>query len=139
MMVGTGRIINIGSMAGSIGLAGGAAYGATKAALASLAQAWAAEYSASGVRVNTVAPRGARDQLDRGRVGRCGTADVHDGTHLIKDLAWVFRFKATPAPIIERSEYIVAVGRLRAAGYRAGDGEAHWERFANLRSNTPRS
>jgi NAD(P)-dependent dehydrogenase (short-subunit alcohol dehydrogenase family) len=52
---GTGSIINIGSMAGSLGLAGGAAYGATKAALGSLAQAWAAEFSPSGVRVNTVA------------------------------------------------------------------------------------
>jgi NAD(P)-dependent dehydrogenase (short-subunit alcohol dehydrogenase family) len=51
----TGSIINIGSMAGSIGLAGGAAYGATKAALGSLAQAWAAEFGPSGVRVNTVA------------------------------------------------------------------------------------
>jgi short-subunit dehydrogenase len=36
---GTGSIINIGSMAGRVGLAGGAAYGATKAALGSLAQA----------------------------------------------------------------------------------------------------
>jgi NAD(P)-dependent dehydrogenase (short-subunit alcohol dehydrogenase family) len=53
---GSGSIINIGSMAGSIGLAGGAAYGATKAAVASLAQAWAAEFSPRGVRVNTVAP-----------------------------------------------------------------------------------
>src|SRR2546425_502599 len=52
---GAGSIINIGSMAGRIGLAGGAAYGATKAALGSLAQAWAAEYSPRGVRVNTVA------------------------------------------------------------------------------------
>src|SRR5712691_6770479 len=52
---GTGSIINIGSMAGKIGLVGGAAYGATKAALGSLAQAWAAEYSPRGVRVNTVA------------------------------------------------------------------------------------
>ena len=52
---GNGSIINIGSMAGSLGLAGGAAYGATKAALASLAQGWAAEFSLRGVRVNTVA------------------------------------------------------------------------------------
>lgn len=52
---GTGSIINIGSMAGTVGLNGAAAYGATKAALASLAQAWAAEFSPSGVRVNTVA------------------------------------------------------------------------------------
>jgi NAD(P)-dependent dehydrogenase (short-subunit alcohol dehydrogenase family) len=54
---GTGSIINISSMAGRLGLAGGAAYGATKAAVASLTQAWAAEYSPRGVRVNAVAPR----------------------------------------------------------------------------------
>jgi NAD(P)-dependent dehydrogenase (short-subunit alcohol dehydrogenase family) len=53
---GTGSIINLSSMAGQIGLAGGAAYGATKASLSSLTRAWAAEFSPSGVRVNAVAP-----------------------------------------------------------------------------------
>ena len=52
---GSGSVINIGSMAGSLGLATGAAYGATKAALASLTRAWTAEYSGRGVRFNTVA------------------------------------------------------------------------------------
>jgi NAD(P)-dependent dehydrogenase (short-subunit alcohol dehydrogenase family) len=52
---GTGSIVNISSMAGRIGLVNGAAYGATKAALASLTQAWTAEYSPRGVRVNAVA------------------------------------------------------------------------------------
>src|SRR6267143_601835 len=52
---GKGSIVNIASMAGVIGLAGAAAYGATKAALASMTRAWAAEFSASGVRVNAVA------------------------------------------------------------------------------------
>ncbi|HVR08925.1 MAG TPA: SDR family NAD(P)-dependent oxidoreductase [Thermoanaerobaculia bacterium] len=52
---GTGSIVNISSMAGRLGLSGGAAYGATKAALASLTQAWAAEFSPHGVRVNAVA------------------------------------------------------------------------------------
>ena len=46
---GAGVIINLGSMAGQIGLAGGAAYGATKAALASLTRSWAAEFSPQGV------------------------------------------------------------------------------------------
>jgi NAD(P)-dependent dehydrogenase (short-subunit alcohol dehydrogenase family) len=53
---GHGVIVSIDSMAGHVGLAGGAAYGATKAALTALSRAWAAEFSPSGVRVNTVAP-----------------------------------------------------------------------------------
>jgi NAD(P)-dependent dehydrogenase (short-subunit alcohol dehydrogenase family) len=53
---GKGSIINISSMAGRLGLASGAAYGATKAALVSLTQAWTAEFSPRGVRVNAVAP-----------------------------------------------------------------------------------
>jgi NAD(P)-dependent dehydrogenase (short-subunit alcohol dehydrogenase family) len=39
-----------------VGLAGGAAYGATKAALTAMTKGWAAEYSPAGVRVNAVAP-----------------------------------------------------------------------------------
>ena len=53
---GKGSIINVSSMSGQIGLSGGAAYGATKAALSSMTRAWAAEFSPSGVRVNAVAP-----------------------------------------------------------------------------------
>lgn len=51
-----GVIINVGSMAGQLGLPAGAAYGATKAALSSLTRSWAAEFSASGVRVNAITP-----------------------------------------------------------------------------------
>ena len=53
---GHGCIVSLSSMAGGIGLVGGAAYGATKASLEAMTRAWAAEYSASGVRVNAVAP-----------------------------------------------------------------------------------
>ena len=53
---GRGSIISVDSMAGRVGLAGGAAYGATKAALTAMSRAWAAEFSPDGVRVNTVAP-----------------------------------------------------------------------------------
>ncbi|MFD4566971.1 SDR family NAD(P)-dependent oxidoreductase [Streptomyces sp. NPDC058467] len=52
----SGSVINIGSVADGLGPAIGAAYGATKAALASLTEAWTAEYSGRGVRFNTVAP-----------------------------------------------------------------------------------
>ena len=50
-----GSIVNIASMAGQIGLAGSAAYGATKATLASMTRSWAAEFSPAGVRVNAIA------------------------------------------------------------------------------------
>src|SRR5271167_564115 len=53
---GSGSIINLGSRAGQIGRTGGAAYSATKASLAAMTRTWAAEFSPSGVRVNTVAP-----------------------------------------------------------------------------------
>ena len=52
---GSGVIINVGSMAGEVGMPGGAAYGATKAAPDSMTRSWAAEYSLAGVRINTVA------------------------------------------------------------------------------------
>src|SRR5207244_865518 len=46
----------VSSMAGQIGLAGAAAYGATKGAMSSMTRARAAEFSPSGVRVNAIAP-----------------------------------------------------------------------------------
>ena len=52
---GSGSIISLGSMAGQIGLAGGAAYSATKATLAAMTRSWAAEFSPAGVRVNAIA------------------------------------------------------------------------------------
>jgi NAD(P)-dependent dehydrogenase (short-subunit alcohol dehydrogenase family) len=53
---GRGSIVSLSSMSGAVGLVGGAAYGATKASLAAMTRAWAVEYSASGVRVNAIAP-----------------------------------------------------------------------------------
>jgi NAD(P)-dependent dehydrogenase (short-subunit alcohol dehydrogenase family) len=53
---GDGVIINIASRAGTMGQPDSAAYGATKAALASFARSWAAEYGPAGVRVNAISP-----------------------------------------------------------------------------------
>jgi NAD(P)-dependent dehydrogenase (short-subunit alcohol dehydrogenase family) len=47
---GNGSIVSLSSMAGGVGLVGGAA------SLEAMTRAWAAEYSASGVRVNAIAP-----------------------------------------------------------------------------------
>jgi NAD(P)-dependent dehydrogenase (short-subunit alcohol dehydrogenase family) len=54
--IGGGTVINVGSINGVTGMAGAALYGATKSALHSLTKSWAAEFAASGIRVNTVAP-----------------------------------------------------------------------------------
>lgn len=57
------------------------------------------------------------------------------GNHLSEDLAWVLRMKVENDAIIEREEYGAAIGRLRAAGYRAEDGDLHWTKFAKMRGN----
>jgi NAD(P)-dependent dehydrogenase (short-subunit alcohol dehydrogenase family) len=53
---GRGSIVNVSTMAATVGMPGLSAYGATKAALESLTRTWAAELGAHGIRVNAVAP-----------------------------------------------------------------------------------
>jgi NAD(P)-dependent dehydrogenase (short-subunit alcohol dehydrogenase family) len=94
---GTGSIINLSSMAGQIGLARGAAYGATKAALSSLTRAWAAEFSPSGVRVNAVAPgpvytEGAAPE----RTEALGTTTLLKRAASPEEIAEVVAFLASP-------------------------------------------
>src|SRR5271155_1632905 len=74
---GSGSIVNVGSRAGQIGRAGGAAYSATKAALAAMTRTWAAEFSPSGVRVNTVAPGPvATEAIQQDRLRALGATTV---------------------------------------------------------------
>ena len=53
---GGGAIVNVTTMVAEFGMAGLSAYGASKAAVALLTKAWAAEYGPKGVRVNAVSP-----------------------------------------------------------------------------------
>jgi NAD(P)-dependent dehydrogenase (short-subunit alcohol dehydrogenase family) len=99
---GRGSIINVCSMAGQIGLAGGAAYGATKAALASMTRAWAAEFSPGGVRVNAIAPgpvntRGAAPE----RIEALGATTLLHRAADSAEIAEVVAFLASP-----RASYI---------------------------------
>lgn len=94
---GSGSIINIGSMASQIGLAGGAAYGATKATLASMTRSWAAEFSPAGVRVNAIA---AGPVLTAGttsdRITALGATTLLSRAAQPSEIAEVIAFLASP-------------------------------------------
>lgn len=95
---GAGSIINLGSMAGQIGLAGGAAYSATKAALAALTRSWAAEYSPQGVRVNTIAPGPAyTDGAAPDRITALGGTTLLARAAKPAEIADVIAFLASPS------------------------------------------
>jgi NAD(P)-dependent dehydrogenase (short-subunit alcohol dehydrogenase family) len=92
-----GCIINVSSMAGQIGLAGTAAYGATKAALSSMTRSWAAEFSPSGVRVNAIAPgpvytAGATPE----RIAGLGSTTLLGRAANVEEIAEVVGFLASP-------------------------------------------
>ena len=99
---GKGGIINVSSMAGQIGLASAAAYGATKGALSSMTRAWAAEFSPFGVSVNAIAPGpvytpgSARERIDA-----LGTTTLLNRAADAEEIAEVVGFLASP-----RASYI---------------------------------
>jgi NAD(P)-dependent dehydrogenase (short-subunit alcohol dehydrogenase family) len=59
---GRGAIINVLSMVAQFGITGFGLYGSSKAALALLTKAWAAEFGPRGVRVNAVSPGPTRTE-----------------------------------------------------------------------------
>lgn len=94
---GTGSIISLDSMAGHVGLAGGAAYGATKAALTSLTRAWAAEFSPAGMRVNAVAPGPVyTGGADPARTEALGATTLLNRAARVDEIAEVIAFLAGP-------------------------------------------
>jgi NAD(P)-dependent dehydrogenase (short-subunit alcohol dehydrogenase family) len=66
---GYGKVINISTMAASVGVPGIGVYSASKAALVSLTQTWAAELGPLGVNVNAIGP---------GPIPTPMTADIQD-------------------------------------------------------------
>jgi NAD(P)-dependent dehydrogenase (short-subunit alcohol dehydrogenase family) len=99
---GTGSIINVSSMSGQIGLAGAAAYGATKASLSSMTRAWAAEFSPKGVRVNAIAPGPVyTDGAAAERTEALGSTTMLNRAAKPDEIAEVISFLASP-----RASYI---------------------------------
>jgi len=117
-----GRIINIGSLSSFVGLFEVAAYGASKAAVASLTKTLAIEWATSGVCVNALVPGVLRTDLnaslldgtERGReflmrtpMGRFGKLD---------ELAGAAVFLASEAASFVTGHLLVVDGGILASG-----------------------
>jgi NAD(P)-dependent dehydrogenase (short-subunit alcohol dehydrogenase family) len=99
---GSGSIVNTDSMAGAVGLAGGAAYGASKASLSALTRSWAAEFSPAGVRVNAVAPGPVySDGAAPERIDALGATTLLGRGAQPQEIADVIAFLCTP-----RAQYV---------------------------------
>jgi NAD(P)-dependent dehydrogenase (short-subunit alcohol dehydrogenase family) len=99
---GAGSIVNVGSMAGEVGMVGGAAYGATKASLDAMTRSWAAEFSPSGVRINTVASGPVYTAIQsRETTDAVGATTLLDRAAEPEEIAELIAFLASP-----RASYI---------------------------------
>lgn len=96
---GSGSVVSVASMAATVGLPGGAAYSATKAAIVGLTRSLAAEYSPRGVRVNAVAPgpvyTGSKTGTDR--IAALGQTTLLGRAAQPEEIARVIAFLASPA------------------------------------------
>jgi NAD(P)-dependent dehydrogenase (short-subunit alcohol dehydrogenase family) len=113
---GDGSIVSLSSMAGGVGLMGGAAYGATKASLEAMTRAWAVEYSPSGVRVNAVAPGPVYTPTPSGPefIAALGEATPMHRASQPEEIAEVIAFLASP-----RASYITGTTVAADGGRRA--------------------
>jgi NAD(P)-dependent dehydrogenase (short-subunit alcohol dehydrogenase family) len=113
---GRGSIVSLSSMAGGVGLAGGAAYGATKASLEAMTRAWAVEYSASGVRVNAIAPGPVYTPSPSGPefIAALGETTPMNRASQPEEIAEVIAFLASPQASYITGTTVAADGGRRA-------------------------
>jgi NAD(P)-dependent dehydrogenase (short-subunit alcohol dehydrogenase family) len=113
---GRGSIVSLSSMSGGVGLVGGAAYGATKASLEAMTRAWAAEYSASGVRVNAVAPGPVYTPTPSGPefITALGATTPMGRASQPEEIAEVIAFLASPQASYVTGTTVAADGGRRA-------------------------
>ena len=113
---GRGSIVSLSSMAAGVGLVGAAAYSATKASLEAMTRAWAAEYSASGVRVNAIAPGPVYTPTPSGPefISALGeTTPMHRASQP-EEIAEVIAFLASPRASYVTGTTVAADGGRRA-------------------------
>lgn len=77
---GSGQIVNIGSVFGSLAFPHFATYSATKAGLKGFSEALRREYTGKGIAVTYIAPRAVKTALNGGII-----ADLHDRTGVVND------------------------------------------------------
>ena len=113
---GDGVIINLASRAGTVGQPNTAAYGATKAALASLARSWAAEFGPAGIRVNAISPGPVyTNAAEREVFDSLGETTVLGRAGQPQEIAEVIGFLASPrASYITGTNVAVDAGRPAA-------------------------
>jgi NAD(P)-dependent dehydrogenase (short-subunit alcohol dehydrogenase family) len=107
-----GSIVNVASMVASIGLAGAAAYGGTKATLAAMTRSWAAEFSPRGVRVNAVAPGPVYTAADPERIEALAATTLLGRAAQAEEIAQVITFLASPAAAYITGATLVVDGGL---------------------------
>lgn len=117
-----GRIINIGSLSSLVGLFEVAAYGASKAAVASLTKTLAIEWATSGVCVNALIPGVLRTELnaslldgtERGKEFLVRTPMGRFGKH--EELVGAAVFLASDAASFVTGHLLVVDGGIMASG-----------------------
>ena len=107
---GGGSIVNVASMVATVGIAGAAAYGGTKATLAAMTRSWAAEFSPRGVRVNTVAPGPVYTAADPARIEALGATTLLGRAARADEIAQVITFLASPASAYVTGATVAADG-----------------------------
>jgi NAD(P)-dependent dehydrogenase (short-subunit alcohol dehydrogenase family) len=115
---GGGSIVNVTTMVAEVGMAGAAAYSASKAAVAGLTRSWAAEFAPQNIRVNAVSPGPTTTEGTTAVMGPEGISAVGSTVPLnrpasVEEIAHVVVFAASP-----RASYVTGAV-LAADGGRA--------------------
>ena len=120
-----GSIVNISSVVGDVPVPGGAAYGATKAALALLTRVWAAEFSPFGVRVNAVAPGPVRTpMISADEIDALGATTLLQRPAEPEEIAKVVVFLASPQASYMTGAVVAVDGGSRYATGGVGSTDA---------------